>query len=45
MAKRKSGFLQINDVDISAYSVTESFNSDSETGVWGLLSLMLGSLQ
>jgi len=35
MAKRKSGFLQINDVDISAYSVTESFNSDSETGVFG----------
>lgn len=35
MAKRKSGFLQINDVDISAYSVTASFNSDSETGVWG----------
>jgi hypothetical protein len=35
MAKRKSGFLQINDVDISAYSVTESFNSDSVTGVSG----------
>jgi hypothetical protein len=35
MAKRKSGFLQINDVDISAYSVTESFNSDSVTGISG----------
>jgi len=35
MAKRKSGFLQINDADISAYSVTASFNSDSVTGISG----------
>ncbi len=35
MAKRKSGFLRTNDADISAYSVTASFNSDSVTGISG----------
>lgn len=35
MAKRKSGFLQVSDVNISAYSATASFNSDSVTGISG----------
>lgn len=35
MAKRKSGFLQISDADISAYSAEASFNSDSVTGISG----------
>lgn len=35
MAKRKSGFLQISDADISAYSAKASFNSDSVTGISG----------